>query len=67
MFRLFKRYLIPALLQQVRANRLLWKSTMLFQILVCLAKHPYSEGELEVRIRDRTSPVEDPFDGFLCP
>jgi hypothetical protein len=40
---------------------------MLFQILVRLAKHPYCEGELEVRIRDRTSPVEDPFDRFLCP
>ena len=47
---LVQMHLILELLQQTRLATLQWKSTTLFQILVCLPEHPYSERELKVRI-----------------
>ncbi len=43
------------------------KSIALFQVFLCLPEHPDGKRELEVRIRNRTSPIEDPFNSLLCP
>ena len=43
------------------------KSIALFQVRLCLPKHPDSKRELKVRICHHTSPIVDPFDGLLCP
>lgn len=37
------------------------------QVVMRLPKHPNRERELEVRVRDGTSFVENAFNGFLWP